>query len=144
MEPTKLRAKHTDADAGVPDRVHGKHRSDNVEHMPQSVWAACVGFLGDVFKHLRQVAHKSYEPDKSGQPGEPHVCTRNPYRTCNCPAGACADDDATYRYARGPYGTVRTPEPNKLGDFRCPISGLACSKYACREWCESGVDYTKT
>jgi hypothetical protein len=95
---------------------------------------------------LRQVDDESNKRPVARQPSEPaqsgHVCTRNPHRTCNCYAGVCADDATTYRYARGPF--VPTPKPNQLGNFRCPVSGQLCSSNVCRDWCESGVDYSKT
>lgn len=160
MEPIDLPNQHPKSDARVSGGVHGKHRADNDEYMPKSVWQpSVVRRLADYIKQLRQVDDESNkrvvarQPGQSAQPEQSsHVCPRHPYRTCNCPAGACADDDATYRYARGPYGAVlydelgrvRTPEPNELGNFRCPINGLVCGTDVCRDWCESGVDYTKT
>ena len=146
--------KHPKPDAIVPNGVHGQHRADNDEYVPRSVWAPrVVRRLADYIKQLRKVDDESNKRVVARQPPQPaHVCARNPHRTCNCPAGACADDDATYRYARGPFGAVlydelgrvRAPRPNQLGNFRCPITGQLCSSTVCREWCESGVDYTKT
>jgi len=139
MEPTHMPAKHADANAAVPGRVHGQHHPDHEQQLPKSVWATCVGFVGYVIQQLRQVGHK---PDQRAVAGQPdvarHVCARNPHRTCNCSANVCADDDATYRYARGPFLSVRVPvpKPNNIGNFRCPITGQLCSFDVCREWCE--------
>jgi hypothetical protein len=155
MEPTNLPYQHAKSDAIVPSGVHGQHRAAANEHMPRSVWQpGVVRVLADYIKQLRQVDDESNKRPVARQPSESaqsgHVCARNPHRTCNCPAGTCADDDATYRHARGPFVAtdpnerIATPEPNKLGDFRCPISGQLCSSTVCRDWCESGVDYTKT
>lgn len=150
MEPTNMPAKHTDANTVVPSRVHGQHSPNIHQHLPESVWESCWGFVGNVFKHLCKVAVKPDEPNESCVAN--HVCDRNPHRTCNCARGVCADDDATYRYARvnsrpvklDQHNRVLAPEPNHLGNFRCPVSGQLCSATVCREWCEAGVDYTKT
>lgn len=149
MEPAKLPAQHPDTDPKLSSRVHGVDHADHDKRLSQSVWGACLGFVGDVIKHLREVGHQPNQRTQSGQPGQSgqsHICSRNPHRTCNCAAGACADDDNTYRYARGPYGAVllderdriRAPQPNHLGNFRCPVSGQLCSSSVCREWCEGG------
>ena len=145
--------KHTKSDARLSGGVHGKHRADNDEYMPKSVWQpSVVRRLADYIRQLREVDDESNkravarQPGQSAQPEQSrHVCPRHPYRTCNCPAGACADDDATYRLARGPFVAtdpnqrIPAPEPNELGNFRCPINGLVCGTDACREFCtESG------
>lgn len=147
MEPTNMPDKHAKPDAAMPGRVHGADHAAANEHMPRSVWQpGVVRVLADYIKQLRQVDDESNkrpvacQSSKSAQSG--HVCTRNPHRSCNCHAGVCADDDATYRNARGPF--VAAPKPNQLGNFRCPISGQLCSSNVCRDWCESGVDYSKT
>lgn len=155
MEPTDLSSKHPDADYGVPRRVHGRDHPAANEHVPKSVWQpGVVKRLADYIKHLRKVDQQPDQPDKPGQPDQRHLCRLSAGYTCACPRGVCACDDATYRYARGPYiavgarrdakSGVRAPEPNHLGNFRCPISGQLCSQTVCRDWCESGVDYTKT
>ncbi len=122
--------------------------------MPKSLWQSVIWSLDDKLRFLREICNKPDQRTQPGQPGQPdqrHVCRLNPGYTCSCPSGVCANDDATYRYARGPYlpveqpgARVRAPKPNHLGNFRCPISGQLCSSTVCREWCESGVDYTKT
>ena len=147
-----MSAKRSDADSGLSGGICGQHHADPDQPMPRSLWAALVARVGNFRQYLRQVGNQSDQSSQSRQPAEssePHSCVNLPARACYCPNGVCADDPATYRYAvlrppSGESGRVRTPEPNQLGNFRCPISGLACSKYACREWCESGVDYTKT
>jgi hypothetical protein len=150
MEPTNMPDKHTDSDAVVPGRVHGQHHPVNDEYMPRSIWQpGVVRVLADYIRQLREVDDESNQRPVASQPGKPaqseqsrHVCTRNPHRTCNCPARACADDDATYRYARGPFlatsagQRVAAPKPNHLGNFRCPVTGQLCSSDVCREWCE--------
>jgi hypothetical protein len=153
MEPTNMPDKHTDADTVVSGRVHGGHNAAANEHMPRSVWQPrVVRRLADYIRQLREVddepnqrpvASQPSQPTQSQQSGQPHVCTRNPHRTCNCDAGACADDSATYRYARGPFravfldkhGRVLSPEPNRLGNFNCPVDNRACSKDVCPVWC---------
>ena len=156
MEPANMSDKHPDANAVVPGGVHGQHHSVNDEYMPKSVWqSGVVRRLANYIRYVREVddesnkrplARQSAQPE---QPSQPHVCTRSPHRTCNCDAGVCADDDATYRYARGPFVAtspnqrILTPKPNHLGNFRCPVSGQLCSSNVCREWCEgSGAGAT--
>lgn len=103
--------------------------------MPRSVWQpGVVQRLADYIKQLREVDQQSNEPHVAGKSDQPHVCPRNPHRTCNCPRGTCADDSESYRFARGPY-RIATPKPNELGNFRCPVSGQLCSANICREWC---------
>jgi hypothetical protein len=145
---------HTEQPAANPKLRGGVRWHDHADphfNVPEPIWAAFVGKLVNIVKHLRKVGVKSNQSDVPGKPAQPeqpsqsserHTCTRHPERTCNCPRGACADDDATYKHARGPY--LRAPEPNHLGNFRCPVSGQLCSATVCREWCEAGVDYTKT
>jgi hypothetical protein len=152
MEPANMSDKHPDANAVVSGGVHGQHHSVNDEYMPKSVWRpGVVRRLADYIQQLREVANEPDQRAVSHQPGfTRHVCARNPNRTCNCDAGVCADDAATYRYARGPFLSanpsqrIAAPKPNHLGNFRCPISGQLCSSTVCRDWCESGVDYSKT
>lgn len=135
MEPSDMSAQPSNANTGVPCRVHGVHNAAANERMPKSVWQpGVVQRLADYIKHLREVDQQSNQPNIADKPDQSHICGRNPHRTCNCSGGACADDDATYRYARGPYATA----------IRCPISGQPCSASSCRDWCESGVDRTKT
>ena len=151
MEPANMSDKHPDANAVVSGGVHGQQHSVNDEYMPKSVWRpGVVRRLADYIQQLREVDDESNKRPLARQPRQSvesrHVCTRNPNRTCNCDAGVCADDAATYRYARGPFLSTRVaaPKPNHLGNFRCPISGQLCSSNVCRDWCESGVDYSKT
>ena len=162
MEPSNMPAKHAGTDAVMPSGFHGQHRSDDGKHMPRSVWRpGVVRVLADYIRQLREVddesnqravARQPGESAQSEQPGQPHVCTRNPHRTCNCDAGVCADDSATYRYARGPYravpidehNRVPSPKPNHLGNFRCPITGQLCSANVCREWCEGSGSSSTT
>jgi hypothetical protein len=150
MEPSNMPARHANTDAVLPSGVHGQHRADDDEHMPKSIWrAGVVRSLADYIRQLREVDDEpnqrpvASQPNKSAQSEQyRHVCTRNPHRTCNCPSWACADDDATYRYARGPFVAadpsqrVPTPKPNHLGNFRCPIDNRACSQDACPVWCD--------
>ena len=134
MEPTNMPDKHSDANAVVCGGVHGQHHPVNDEYMPKSVWQpGVVRRLADYIRHLREVDNES---NQCAQPGfTRHVCTRNPHRTCNCDAGVCADDAATYRYARGPFLSTRILASEQPGSFRCPISGTPCAEYQCREWC---------
>jgi hypothetical protein len=129
MEPTNMPAKHPDTDAVMPSGVHGQHHSVNDEHMPRSLWfAGVVRRLADYIRQLRKVIDESNQCAFARQSAESnHVCTRNPHRTCNCDAWVCADDSATYRYARGQF---------RAANFNCPISGQLCSSTVCREWCK--------
>lgn len=115
--------------------------------MSRSVWAAIVARLGDNLGHLCEVDHKpdqcavAGKPDKPGEPCVTcvgHYCPRHAERHCNCADDGCADDDIgdADRIASSNKDRVRTPEPNQYGNFRCPISGLACDKFVCKEWCE--------
>jgi len=154
---TNVPSGNSKPDAILSSGVHGKHNPVNDEYMPKSIWqSGVVRRLADYIRYVREVDDKSDQrvvsskPGESTQPEQPgftrHVCTRNPHRTCNCDAGVCADDAATYRYARGPFLTtessqrsakVRTPEPNKLGNFNCPIDNKLCSSDVCNGWCKS-------
>jgi len=146
MEPAHMSDKHADANAVMSGGVHGQHHSVNDEYMPKSVWQpGVVRRLADYIRHLREVDNEPNERTVSHQPGfARHVCTRNPHRTCNCDAGICADDAATYRYARGPFLPACGVDAKQSSSYHCPISGTPCAKYECRDWCESGVDYSKT
>lgn len=155
MEPTNLPGQHAKPDPVVPSRVHWQHHANNDEHMPKSVWAACVGLVGDVVRHLREVGN---QPDKRALAGQPdkscesclscigHYCPRHAERHCKCAGSDCADDDCGDAIGNtiAQQHRVLVPEPNKLGNFRCPITGQLCSSSVCKEWCEAGVDYTKT
>jgi hypothetical protein len=149
MEPTNMSDKHTDANTVVPSGVHGSHNAAANELMPKSVWRnGVVRSLADYIKQLREVDDESNQRTVASQPSQPvepsHVCTRNLHRTCNCSAGVCADDSATYRYARGPFravlldehNRVLAPKPNRLGNFNCPVDNRACSQDACPIWCD--------
>lgn len=145
MEPTDMSDKQPDANTVVPGRVHGANNAAANELMPRSVWRpGVVRILADYIKYVREVDQQPNERAVSSQPDQsPHVCARNPNRTCNCPTGACADDDATYRYARGPFLSTE-PAKHASNVYTCPISGRICLGYTCRDWCESGVDRSKT
>ena len=141
MEPTNLSDKHPDSDAVVSSRVHGKHYPVNDEYLPKSVWqSGVVRSLADYIRQLREVDNKSNQCAVANQPHQSgftrHVCARNPHRTCNCDAGVCADDSATYRYARGPFLSTRILASEQPDNFRCPISSSHCAEYQCREWCK--------
>ena len=152
MEPTNLPDQHSKSDAIMSSGVHGKHNAINDEYLPKSVWQPnMVRRLADYIRHLREVDDESNKRPltrKSSESAKPeqsrHVCTRNPHRTCNCYAGVCADDDATYRYARGLATRIAAPKPNELGNFNCPIDNKLCSSNVCREWCEGSGAGTKT
>ncbi len=153
MEPTDMHRKHTDADTKLSGGVRWVDSSDQGFHVPEPLWATLVGRVGDFIRHLCQVGHKPNKRAQSSQPDQPverHVCRLNPGYTCACARGVCAADDATYRYARGPYlpidakQRVRTPEPNALGGFRCPVSGQVCSRLVCQEWCEGSGTCSET
>ena len=132
-----------DPNAQLPSGVHRVHHADKNRDVSRSVWEFVFRILDDYFGRVRKVGHKPDQRAQSSQPDQPterHVCRLSPGYTCTCPSGVCAADDATYRYARGPYlpveHRVSAPEPNHLGNFRCPISGQLCSSSVCREWCE--------
>jgi hypothetical protein len=149
-ESTNVPSGDAKTDAILSSGVHGKHYPVNDQYLPKSVWqSGVVRRLADYIRYVREVDDESNQrplarqPSQSTQPEQSrHVCTRNPHRTCNCDAGVCADDAATYRYARGPFlatnpsQRIAAPKPNRLGNFRCPISGQLCSADICREWCE--------
>lgn len=102
--------------------------------MPRSLWQSIIWSMDDKLRFLREVAHKSDKRDVASESDQSrHICRFNTGYTCACPSGVCANDDATYRHARGPYLPV---EPNHLGNFRCPVSGKLCSSFVCRDWCE--------
>jgi hypothetical protein len=153
-EPTNVPSGDAKPDAILSSGVHGKHHSVNDEYVPKSIWqSGVVRRLADYIRQLREVDDQSnqrplaYQSNQSAQPEQSgftrHVCTRNPHRTCNCDAGVCADDAATYRYARGPFlatnpsQRVPTPKPNHLGNFSCPIDNKLCSSDVCNGWCKS-------
>lgn len=126
----------------MSSRIHGGDHPNFDKYLPRSVRAACLGFVGDIIQHLRQVDHKPDQCALSGKPHQPgqscltcvgHYCPRHAERHCNCAGDTCADDD---HGDAGDTRAVRTPEPNHLGNFRCPVSGLACSSDVCGEWCE--------
>lgn len=158
MEPTNLSDKHANSDTILPSGVHGKHRPVNDEYVPKSVWQPrVVKRLADYIRQLREVDDESDKRAVSSQSSQSakseqsrHVCTRNPHRTCNCNAGVCADDDATYRYARGPFlaanpnQRVPAPKPNHLGNFNCPIDNKLCSSDVCSDWCKGSGSGSET
>lgn len=143
-----MQGKHPDSKPDLPSRVHGINRPAANEQLPRSIWQpGVVQRLADYIRHVREVDQQSDKPHVAGKPdqsGQRHVCKRDSSRSCSCPRGTCADDDATYRHARGPYLVARsdpnipTPKPNHLGQFRCPISGKLCSEFDCRDWCSGG------
>ncbi len=134
MEPSDMSDKHSNANTELSNGVHRKHQSAANEHMPRSIWQpGVVKRLADYIKQLREVDNESVKPNITS---EQHTCPRHPERSCNCASGTCADDDATYRYVK---------HVQLASDFyTCPISGSICLGTRCREWCESGVDRTKT
>jgi hypothetical protein len=137
MEPTNMPDKHSDTNTVVSGGIHGQHHPVNDEYMPKSIWqSGVVRRLADYIRHVREVDNEPNQRSVSHQPGfTRHVCARNPHRTCNCDTGVCADDSATYRYARGPFLSTRILASEQPGNFRCPISGSPCAEYQCREWC---------
>ena len=141
MEPADMSDKHPDSNAELSGRVRGADHPAANEHMPRSIWRpGVVQRLADYIKHVREVDQQSVQPDITL---ERHICTRDATRTCLCPRGACADDSSTYRRARGPY--LYAEHTQHAADlYTCPISGTICLGTKCREWCESGVDRTKT
>jgi len=126
MEPADMPDQHTNPNTVLSSGLHRLNNSAANEHMPRSLWQpGVVQRLADYIKRVREVDH---------QPHERHVCRLNASYTCACPTHACANDDATYRHARGPYIVAK----------RCPVTGQPCAGADCRDWCESGVDYSKT
>jgi hypothetical protein len=143
MEPTYMPTKHADADAVMPCRVCGCHHADQDQRLPQSLWATLVGRVDDFIKLVRQVDDQRDQRAVAREPGEPpepsiasdgHACPRHTERRCNCADDSCADDDIGIVAGREP---VRSPTPNFLGRFRCPVNGKLCSVHSCRTWCES-------
>jgi hypothetical protein len=136
--PANMQADQRNPNPKLPRRVHRVYNADSRGDVPRSVWEFVFHVLDDYFGRVRKVGHKPDQRALANQSDQPHqsghICSRDSSRTCNCPRGACADDDATYRHARGPY--LRAPEPSRLGNFRCPVSGQICSSGVCREWCE--------
>ena len=132
-----------DSEPSMSDRLRWLDNTDEIINLSRSIWSTRYGSLDDNDRHVREVDQQSDKPHLASQSDFTHRCTRHPERNCNCPSGACADDDATYRYARGPYTSADTSSP-KLASYRCAISGQFCSGSSCREWCESGVDRSKT
>lgn len=134
MEPTDMSAKHSDANTVLSGRVHRVNNPAANERMPKSVWQpGMVQRLADYIKHLREVDQQSDKPHVADLT---HQCPRHPERTCNC-TGTCADDDATDR-------KPLTGSAVFDAKYTCPISGVICFGIKCREWCESGVNYSKT
>ena len=143
MEPTYMPAKHADADAVMPCRVCGCHHADKDQRLPQSLWATLVGRVDDFIKLVRQVddqrgqravARQPGESTEPQQPGQPHVCPRNPKRSCNCDPGRCADDDTGIRRRDG---RVTTLAPSFFGRFRYPLDGEPFSATLGNKWRES-------
>lgn len=132
----------------LPRRVHRVYNADSCGDVPRSVWEFVFHVLDGYFGFVRKVDHKPDQPDIASQPTEsgiadqPHKCERHNERNCNCSRGTCADDDCGD--ASGSYTgpRLRAPEPNKYGNFRCPISGQLCSSTICREWCEGSSPST--
>ena len=147
MEPTDMPSKHADTNPELSGRVRGTDTPAANEQLPRSIWQpGVVKRLADYIKHVREVDNKPDKPHKSAQPdksSEPHRCINIPVRTCHCPDGVCADDPATYRRARGPYRFSEFTQ-HAADLYTCPISGSICLTIKCREWCESGVDRSKT
>lgn len=153
MEPSNLPDQRPDADASVSDGVYRAGNAAANEHMPKSIWQpGVVQRLGDYIKHLREVDQQPDQPDKSCQSAEPkqsnhvcpsHVCPRHHERTCNCARSTCADDDTG---ATSTAESANNVEPTRKFDafYSCPISGRICLGIKCREWCQSGVDRSKT
>lgn len=126
--------------------LHGRDHASNDKYMFRSIWQPLVRAVDDYLRLVREIAHKPDEPNVANQPAEPsqpHRCERHNERNCNCAGGTCADDDGgasdgnPFEQHRQQYrDRIRAPEPNHLGNFRCPISGQLCSSSVCREWCE--------
>lgn len=124
----------------MSNRIHGTDHSAADELLSEPIRKpGVVKRLADYIKHLCEVDQQSNESNLASQPVKSHVCERNPHRNCNCARGVCADDDATYRLATG-------LRPNECASdlYTCPVSGSICLGIKCREWCESGVDRSKT
>lgn len=146
--PSDLQGTDKKPDSVLPAGIRGADNAVNDQHMPRSVWAnGMAQRLADYIRYVREVDQQPDQPDIAGEshkPNQRHICKRDPDRSCSCPSGVCADDDATYRYARGPFLVASTdpripvPKPNHLGNFRCPISGKLCSEFICRDWCSGG------
>lgn len=131
MEPADMSDQHSNPNTELPGGLCGQHHPAANEHMPRSIWQpGVVKRLADYIKHVREVDNESVQPRVAA---EQHSCARHPERTCNCAAGTCADDDTINRYTQ--YATDL---------YTCPISGTICLGLKCRDWCESGVDRTKT
>ena len=132
MEPTDLPSKHADTNPELSGRVRGSDHPAANEQLPRSIWQpGVVKRLADYIKHLREVDNQSDKPNVSAVQ---HSCSRHPERSCNCAPGACADDDG--------YPSRHIKYAADL--YTCPISGVICLNLHCREWCESGVDRSKT
>lgn len=155
MGPSDMHSYRRNPDAQLPSRVHGVDYANPGGRVPRPVWEFVFRTLGDYVRHVRKVDGQPDEPNVANQPaepGQPHRCERHNERNCNCTGGTCADDDggagdgSTFEQRRQQYrDRIRTPEPNQYGNFRCPVSGLACDKYVCREWCEgSGITCSET
>lgn len=147
MEPADLHTKHPDTKPELSSGFRGHNHPDPNEHLFRSLWAACLGGLDYIVQYLREIRHESHQRALARKPDQPsvtrHVCTRDGTRTCLCPSSACADDSYTYRRARGPY--LYAEHTQHAADiYTCPISGRICLQFECRDWCESGVDRTKT
>lgn len=126
----------------LPSRVHGVDHADKSRNVSRSVWEFVFHTLDDYFGFVRKVDHKPDQPNVSDQSAQPcvscesHKCERHNERNCNCARGTCADDDNGGSEYRGAHNRTRAPEPNQLGNFRCPITGQLCSSSVCKEWCE--------
>lgn len=148
MESSNLPDQRPDADASVSDGVYRAGNAAANEHMPKSIWQpGVVQRLGDYIKHLREVDQQPDQPHKSCQSAEPkqssHGCPRHHERTCNCARSTCADDDTGATSAA--ESTNHAESTCKFDAvYSCPISRRICLGIKCREWCESGVDRSKT
>ena len=139
MEPTNMPDQHSNSNSELSSRVHRVDNPAANEPMPKSIWQpGVVQRLGDYIKQLRQVDQQS---DKSNVAGFTHKCPRHAERTCNC-TSSCADDDAGSTEPRSSTAAKYTQYAADI--YTCPISGSICLGIKCREWCESGVDRSKT